>query len=188
MKTNASPKSVIKAVETVSATQFNNNVVFMNYPKKITKYVCRFTLRTKDVNGPGSMITKAGQKQPKANLDVQLAVMEEILRINPYPNIYVDTVLGRKFSNGQNDPNEVAEQADNLELEEVHEEQQEQQEPAQATATAPTKAAPRTKRQYRKKDKTRKVSPKGTGIGMSQTKLVNALKYVLAHPELLNKK
>lgn len=176
MKTNATPKSVIKAVETVSNEKFDGNVVFMNYPKKITKYVARFTLRTKDVNGPGSMITKAGQRQPKANWEVQNAVMEEILRLNPHPNIYVDTIYGRKFSTGNSTPSEILDEHESeIDLVEVEEDVK----PARRKSNLIAEKEPLTRKASatdgRKKPKV--VNGKG--------KLMKALKYLLQHPELL---
>lgn len=187
MKTNAPIKSIIKAVETVSSEKFNGNVVFMNKPKDVTKYVRRFTLRTKDVNGPGSMVTKAGQKQPKASWDVQQAVMNEILKLNPDPSIYVDTVYGRKFASGETTVEAATpdKQEVQAELEPV-EHEIEQSSPAQTTATA---EQPRTKRKYTRR--TDKVEQKPTGrkkpkVVVGKAKLLKALNYLMKHPELLD--
>lgn len=98
MKTNANAKIVIKAVENVSANMYDNNVIFRKYPEKLTKNVIRFTLRTKDATKAGSLITKAGLRQPKANWEVHQNVMNEIFALNPRPNIYVDTIFGRQFN------------------------------------------------------------------------------------------
>lgn len=180
MKTNAPTKSIIKAVETVSNEKFGGNVVFMNKPKDITKYVRRFTLRTKDVNGPGSMVTKAGQKQPKASWAVQEAVMKEILRINSDESIYVDTVYGRQFATGQ-----TSVEASHPDREEIEVEL----EPVNHTIKEETTSEPRTKRKYTRR--TEKSAGKPTGkkrpkVVNGKGNLLKALKHLLKHPELLD--
>jgi hypothetical protein len=185
MKTNAPIKSIIKAVETVSNEKFGGNVVFANKPKDVTKYVRRFTLRTKDVNGPGSMVTKVGQRQPKANWDVQQAVMNEILRINPDPSIYVDTVYGRKFASG-----ETTVEAPQPDKEEVQAELETVEETSSVSNSVASSAPqPRQKRKYTRR--IHKTEEKPTGrkrpkVINGKAKLLKALKHLLKHPELLD--
>lgn len=177
MKTNATPTTVINAVKKVSEEQFGGNVVFMNYPKRITKNVCRFTLRTKNVEGPGSMVTKAGQKQPKANWEVQAAVKDAILELMPYSNIYVDTIYGREFGKGEiasPDMIDASEASYNKTNEETDEN----------NANSET---PREKRKY-----TKRTPAAGSDTGKKrgrkpnpETKLIKALKHLMKHPELL---
>lgn len=187
MKTNASIKSIIKAVETVSNDQFAGNVVFMNKPKDLTKYVRRFTLRTKDVDGPGSMVTKAGQKQPKASWDVQEAVMNELLRINPDPSIYVDTVYGRKFATGKTEIE--ASQPDqselNAELETVEQDQPEASGQRKKRKYTRKSKQPAEKLTSRKTGRKAKKSPRAARAVNGTGKLIKALKHLLKHPELL---
>lgn len=191
MKTNASTRSIIKAVETVSNEKFNGNVVFMNKPKDITKYVRRFTLRTKDVNGPGSMVTKAGQRQPKASWEVQLAVMEEILKTNPDPSIYVDTVYGRKFSTGETVPTDINLDKDevNAELEPVLVEQEEHTSNSESKSLKPKRKYTRRAKTNAKHAKPRVATSgdKKPRIFKSKGKLIKAFKYLLDHPELMEK-
>jgi len=97
MKTNASIETVKKAVKKVSATLYEDNVIFRREPQHITKNVIRFTLKTKDAEGPGSLVTKNGQKHPKANWNVHLEVVKEIFRLEPKSHIYVDTIAGRLY-------------------------------------------------------------------------------------------
>lgn len=98
MKTNASPKTVVQAVETVSKRHFDGNVVLRRSPEKMTKNVSRFTLKTLEADKPGSLVTKQGVKQTKADWSVHQEIMHEILRLDPRPHIYVDTVYGREYN------------------------------------------------------------------------------------------
>jgi len=98
MKTNASPKTVVQAVEAVSKRNYDGNVVLRRTPEKMTKNVCRFTLKTLHVDKPGSLTTKQGIKQTKADWQVHQDVMYEILRLDPRPHIYVDTIYGREYN------------------------------------------------------------------------------------------
>lgn len=98
MKTNASPKTIVQAVENVSKRQYEGNIVFRRTPERMTKNVYRFTLKTLDANKKGSLVTKQGVKQTKANWDAHQDVMKEILRLDPRPHIYVDTVYGREHN------------------------------------------------------------------------------------------
>ncbi len=164
MKTNASPKSVIKAVENVSAAKYDNNVIFMKYPEKITKHVCRFILRTKDSKKPGSMTTKAGQVIPKVTWEVQKDVMEEILKLNPSPHIYVDTIYGRQFNENANSSSIV-------------ESLEKQQEPENSEPIS-------TKRSYTHSSAYQSVKAQTANQAKS---LIKALKYITKHPELLEK-
>lgn len=97
MKTNASIETITKAVKTVSKDKYEGNVVFRTKPHNVTKNVVRFTLRTKDAEGLGSILTKNGQKHPKANWQVHLDIAEEIFRLEPKNNIYIDTIAGRLY-------------------------------------------------------------------------------------------
>lgn len=98
MKTNASPKTVVQAVDTVSKRHFDGNVVLRKAPEKMTKNVIRFTLKTLNAEKPGSLTTKQGIKQTKADWSVHQEVMHEILRSDPRPHIYVDTIYGREYN------------------------------------------------------------------------------------------
>jgi hypothetical protein len=98
MKTNASPKTVVQAVEAVSKRNYEGNVVLRRTPEKMTKNVCRFTLKTLHADKPGSLTTKQGIKQTKADWQVHQDVMYEILRLDPRPHIYVDTIYGREYN------------------------------------------------------------------------------------------
>lgn len=155
MKTNAMPKIIVKAVENVSASKYENNVIFRKYPEKLTKNVYRFTLRTIDATKVGSMETKTGQRQPKANWDVHQDIMDEIFKLDPRPNIYVDTLYGR-----QHNPNPVYSTEQVTEQDDVLSNDQ-----------------PRTKRKY-----TKRALPK---MDKSVSKLIQTLKYVVEHPELI---
>jgi hypothetical protein len=98
MKTNASPKTIVQAVEAVSKRNYEGNVVLRRTPEKMTKNVSRFTLKTLHADKPGSLTTKQGIKQTKANWQVHQDVMYEILRLDPRPHIYVDTIYGREYN------------------------------------------------------------------------------------------
>lgn len=98
MKTNASPKTIVQAVEAISKRKYDGNVVLRRSPEKMTKNVCRFTLKTLHADKPGSLTTKQGIKQTKANWEVHQDVMYEILRLDPRPHIYVDTIYGREYN------------------------------------------------------------------------------------------
>lgn len=98
MKTNAKLETVEKAVKTVSKNLYGNNVLFRKEPHSITKNVIGFTLRTKDAEKAGSIITKNGQKHPKANWDVHMNVIKEIFRLEDKSSTYVDTIAGRIYS------------------------------------------------------------------------------------------
>lgn len=98
MKTNANIETITKAVEIVSSKLYDGNVMFRKEPQHITKNVVRFTLKTKDREKAGSIITKDGQKHPKANWEVHLAVAKEIFKLEPKPSIYIDTIAGRLYN------------------------------------------------------------------------------------------
>lgn len=98
MKTNASIETVTKAVNIISSKKYSGNVIFRKEPHNITKNVVRFTLKTKDAEGPGSIVTKNGQKHPKANWPVHLDVAKEIFKLEPKSHIYVDTLAGRLYN------------------------------------------------------------------------------------------
>jgi hypothetical protein len=98
MKTNATSESVIKAVKTVSKNLYGGNVIFRKEPHNITKNVISFTLRTKDAEKPGSIVTANGQKHPKANWDVHMNVIKELFKLENKGSIYVDTIAGRLYS------------------------------------------------------------------------------------------
>lgn len=97
MKTNAKAETIEKAVKTVSKEKYEGNVIFRKEPEKITKNVLRFTLKTKDANKIGSLEI-AGRKQPKANWQVHTDVIQEIFKLEPKANIYVDTIAGRLYN------------------------------------------------------------------------------------------
>lgn len=122
MKTNASVDTVKKAVEKVSKNLYEGNVIFRREPQHITKNVVRFTLKTKDAEGLGSLVTKNGQKHPKANWQVHLDVIKEIFKLEPKSNIYVDSIAGRLYSD--NVPQEE-EKVEDIPTEQVKEEDKE---------------------------------------------------------------
>lgn len=179
MKTNASPRSVIKAVENVSAAKYDNNVIFMKYPEKITKHVCRFILRTKDSKKPGSMTTKAGQVIPKVTWEVQQDVMEEILRLNPSPHIYVDTIYGRKFNENANSSAIVESLEKNSEARTENDEKNDE-----ALQGEPVVQV-RKKRKYTIRNPRKNAKSTKAATTNSGKFLIKALKYLSKHPELL---
>lgn len=196
MKTNATPKSVVRAVEAVSAEKYENNVIFRKYPERLTKNVIRFTLRTKDANKPGSLVTAAGLKQPKVNWDVHQDVVNEIFKLNPKANIYVDTTQGRFF-------NEVAISDVENQSEEVSNEQEEETNSSESsTGSSNNTPEVRTKRKYtrraplaqkgtiKKRKYTKRADKEKTSKGPTADKATSlgikkALKYLMKHPELL---
>jgi hypothetical protein len=89
MKTNASSKTIMKAVENVSSTKYKGNVVFRKSPFNLTKNVKNFTVRTIDSNG---------LHLAKANWNVHQDIMNEIFRLEQDENIYVDTIYGRQYN------------------------------------------------------------------------------------------
>lgn len=157
MKTNVEPKTIVKAVKNVSAAKYNNNVIFRRYPEFMTKNVVRFTVKTKDANKPGSMVMKDGKKLPKANSEVHKHIMEEIFKLDAKPNVYVDLIEEGNTHRVYN-PN-----------------------PSESTVKVTETAPERLKRKYNK----RAGQLLSTGKkGVNQ--LMNALNYVLKHPELMN--
>lgn len=110
MKTNANVDNVIKAVNTVSESKYSGNVIFRKEPQHITKNVVRFTLKTKDAEQAGSIVTKNGQKHPKANWQVHMDVIKELFKLEPKAHIYVDTIAGRLYND--NIPEEKVETVD----------------------------------------------------------------------------
>jgi len=90
MKTNADPKIIAKAVETVSKNNYGGNVIFLRDPQQTTRNVTRFVVKTKDRNGPGAYKLSDGTKISKANLDVNLDVVDQIFKMEKRDNIYVD--------------------------------------------------------------------------------------------------
>lgn len=181
MKTNASAKTIIKAVENVSASMYDNNVIFRKYPEKITKHVLRFTLRTKDANKPGSMVTKAGQHQPKANWEVHENVMKEIFELNPRNNIYVDTLYGRQF-NEHPLLTYIPDQEEEAQAVEEQPVKRNQTQDYSKRKRISGKFAPQNGHPQKT---TRKVYTKKNGLP-NMSKLVKTLKYVLAHPDLMD--
>lgn len=113
MKTNASPKTVIQAVDAISKRNYEGNLVLRKSPEKMTKNVNRFTLKTLNVDKPGSLTTKQGIKQTKANWQAHQDVMHEILRLDPRPHIYVDTIYGREYNKNPQAMEVTAEQVEN---------------------------------------------------------------------------
>lgn len=160
MKTNALPKTIVKAVENVSASKYDNNVVFRKYPEKLTKNVSRFTLRTIDAKKIGSMQNKDGMRQPKANWDVHQDVMNEIFKLDPRPNIFVDTIYGRQHNAN---PQTVLDD-----------------EPVLVEEETPA----RTKRKYTKRATSAKPGRKPKG-DKTMKQFLSAFKYLVAHPELM---
>lgn len=115
MKTNASPKTVLQAVDNISKRNYEGNLVLRRSPEKMTKNVSRFTLKTLHADKPGSLTTKQGIKQTKANWQVHQDVMYEILRLDPRPHIYVDTIYGREYNKNPQSMEHVSEQVDEVE-------------------------------------------------------------------------
>lgn len=89
MRTNAQPKTILQAVENVSS-KYHHNVIFRKTPEKLTKNVVRFTLKTKDREKAGSLISADGRMQAKANADVYKDVMAEIFKLEKKPDVFVD--------------------------------------------------------------------------------------------------
>jgi hypothetical protein len=171
MKTNASPKTIVQAVDIVSKRNYEGNVVLRRTPEKMTKNVNRFTLKTMVADKPGSLTTKQGIKQTKANWQVHQDVMYEILRIDPRPHIYVDTIYGREYNKNPH-PVEIATE---------HEEE--------------TTRKRRTKKNSRKQPSPQSfVAPAVQSQPISNTdnvqrqnilNLVQAIKYIMQNPSVL---
>lgn len=153
MKTNANAKTIVKAVENVSA-MYGNNIVFRKSPEKLTKNVIRFTLRTKDANKPGSSKLN-GHMQPKANWEVHEKLIAEIFKLDPRASLYIDSLKGRHYN-----PSPVA-----------------VAEPVMRVKRVYTKS-----KKFGRKSTTRRYTRKGD---KNVINMVNALKYVIAHPKLL---
>jgi len=177
MKTNASSRTVVKAVENVSATLYDGNVIFRKYPERYTKNVIRFTLRTKDATKAGSIVTKSGQRQPKTSWEVHQKVMDEIFKLSPKDNIYVDTLYGRQFNTNP--------QANNVEVEEEEMEVQLQQKTAVEPTTSPRKYIPVSTFKHSPIVETkRKIYTKKSGKP-NISKIIEVIKYAFEHPEVL---
>lgn len=197
MKTNASSKTIVTAVENVSNALYDGNVIFRKYPERITKNVLRFTLRTKDANKKGSMVTKSGQRQPKANWQVHQDVMDEIFKLSSKSNIYVDTIYGRQFNTHPSANNEV-EVESNEEFQPVAEkEAEEDQQITKDKPEVPTppkrkyipalKKSKNTKQPVSKSTTGRKPYTKKNGLP-NMSKLIEVIKYAFEHPEVLRKR
>jgi len=159
MKTNASLKTIIQAVETVSKRDYNGNVVLRKTPEKMTKNVSRFTLKTLDADKPGSLITKQGVKQTKADWGVHQDVMNEILKIDPRPHIFVDTIYGRQYSKNSQQPVDTS------------------------SVKEPRKYRRRIQsKEHEEVDNVQTIEKPPVAV----TKLVQAIKYILQNPEILN--
>lgn len=166
MKTNASPKTIIQAVETISKRNYEGNVVFRKTPEKMTKNVCRFTLKTLDVNKPGSLVTKQGVKQTKADWNVHQDVMLEILRLDPRPHIYVDTVYGRQYNKS---PQPIEVHAENVEVN-------------QEETNKETKKRKYTKRNAHQLENAETQDNPTAAVA----NIIQAIKYIMQHPNVLN--
>lgn len=99
MKTNANLKTVVQAVENVSANKYQGNVIFRKRPEWYGKNILRFTLKTKDKDQPGSLVNSYGMKQPKASKDVYNDVVREIFELQNSPNIFVEINPNERFFN-----------------------------------------------------------------------------------------
>lgn len=95
MKTNAKLDTIQKAVHEVSTEKYEGNVILRSKPDRVTKNVNRFTIKTKNRAGSGSLVSKDGKALPRANADVHLDVIAKIFELEPKENIYVDTTQGR---------------------------------------------------------------------------------------------
>jgi len=95
MKTNAKLDTIQKAVHEVSTEKYEGNVILRSKPDRVTKNVNRFTIKTKNRVGSGSLVSKDGKPLPRANADVHLDVIAKIFELEPKENIYVDTTQGR---------------------------------------------------------------------------------------------
>jgi len=93
MVTNADEKTVLKAVNKVSKSNYGGNVVFRRLTPKSSSGVVKFTLKTVDKNADGSFKTKTGRTQPRASTDVYRDVREEIFKLEKDPSIFVDTIF-----------------------------------------------------------------------------------------------
>jgi len=109
MKTNANPKTIAKAVELVSKS-YDNNVILLREPEKITKHITRFVVKVKDRNKPGSFSNKNGIKTAKANESVQLDLIDQIFKLEDKPNLFVDTHIGRIYKEDRKNKFELEKQ------------------------------------------------------------------------------
>lgn len=184
MKTNANPKTVVQAVENVSKRLYEGNVVFRKSPEKMTKNVCRFTLKTLDAGKPGSLHTKHGIKQSKADWSVHQNVLNEILRLDPRPHIFVDTIYGRQYS--KNVPSNTKNIPSHAKIDQKIESHEE--EPATVDSEEMDDnnqvSEPRKKRKYTK----RKFGHVEEAIDNKRTvtNIVQAIKYIIQNPSVLN--
>lgn len=96
MKTNASVKTIKKAIETVSKN-YDNNVILLREPENTTKHVVRFVVKVKDREKAGAFVLSNGVKTSKANESVQLDVIDQIFQLESKPHLYVDTHVGRIY-------------------------------------------------------------------------------------------
>lgn len=169
MKTNASPKTIVQAVDTVSKRHFDGNVVLRKAPEKMTKNVSRFTLKTLNADKPGSLTTKQGIKQTKADWSAHQEVMYEILRLDPRPHIYVDTIYGREYNKN---PQTMAEVSAELHKENTPKKQKKGTRSKPAAFIAPTPA-------------TVVQSTDNVQTRQSIMNIVHAIKYIMNNPAVL---
>lgn len=179
MKTNASPKTVVQAVENVSKRLYEGNVVFRKTPEKMTKNVVRFTVKTLDANKKGSLVTKQGVKQTKADWNVHQDIMREVLRLDPRPHIYVDTVYGREH-------NKMGQHVTVSNLDPTEKNQLEAVESVQETQDSAEKQDSNT----RKRNGKRKTKAQQTTSNSDEQVLniVRAIKMIIQNPSILNER
>lgn len=169
MKTNASPKTIIQAVDTVSKRHFEGNLVLRKAPEKMTKNVNRFTLKTLNADKPGSLTTKQGIKQTKADWNAHQEVMYEILRLDPRPHIYVDTIYGREY-NKNPQPIEVHAENQDSTTKKKHKKGT-RSKPATFVAPSPAPVAQQSQ---------------NTDNGQTIMNIVQAIKYIINNPTVLS--
>ena len=176
MKTNASPKTVVQAVEAVSKRKYDGNVVLRRSPEKMTKNVSRFTLKTLHADKPGSLTTKQGIKQTKADWQVHQDVMHEILRLDPRPHIYVDTIYGREYNKN---PQPVEVTVENVEHESTTHKRRKKgkrSQPAAFVAPTPQSYAAPAIEQTKNPDNVSR---------QNILNIVQAIKYIINNPSVL---
>jgi hypothetical protein len=173
MKTNASSQIIAQAVDNVSKRLYDGNIVFRKTPEKMTKNVRRFTVKTLDANKKGSLVTKDGVKQTKADWNVHQDIMNEILRLDPRPHIYVDTIYGRQH-------NKSSLTLTNVEANEKVDV------PVEVETQAEEKQTGSRKKKAKMKVNRTERAGNQNGQNASVMKMVQAIKYILQNPQVLN--
>ena len=98
MKTNASIRSIVSAVEKVSTEKYKGNLVLTKAPERLTKNVTRFTIKAKDKNKAGALTDVTGKQLPRADAQAHADVISELFNIEGKSTVYVDALNGRQYS------------------------------------------------------------------------------------------